>query len=475
MPSCLTCRTETRAARGGGRDAPTPMRIAIIGGGFSGAMVATHLLQLATAPLSINLIEPRPSLGAGLAYGTANPRHLLNVPAKRMSAFSDDPEHFLRWLIRHGDYHADSFAPRELYGAYVRAVLVTAIAQAPVNARLDRIRNEAVAILPHGSGAVIQLKTGQTLQADRVVLALGNFPPSDPDVADRSFYQSQRYVGDPWAPDALDHLAPTDPVVLVGSGLTMVDLVLTLKARGHQGTIHGISRHGRLPQSHRFSASYPPFLTAAEAPASTRILLRRIRQEIERAAVAGYDWRAVIDALRPETQALWQTLPLVERRRFLRHVRSCWDIHRHRAAPEVAAAIEQLKRSEQLHVHAGRIGAYREQYDGVWVIYRPPRSNTLVELRVSCVINCTGPENDYRKLQHPLIRHLLASGLARSDPLCLGLDTDPEGRLLDARGYASTFLYTLGPPCKGRLWETTAVPEIRGQAQALAQHLLHAG
>lgn len=453
---------------------PTPLRIAIIGGGFSGTMVATHLLRLATAPLSITLIEPRPSLGAGLAYGTANPCHLLNVPAGRMSAFPDDPRHFSGWLS-HDTYGAGCFAPRKLYGIYIQSVLETVIAQAPASARLDRIRNEAVAILPHGSGAVIQLKTGQTLQADRVVLVLGNFPPSDPDVADRSFYRSQRYVSDPWAPDALDHLAPTDPVVLVGSGLTMVDVALTLKARGHRSAIHAISRQGRLPQSHRMSAPYPLFLTAAETPASTRILLRRIRQEIERAAVAGYDWRAVIDALRPETQALWQALPLVERRRFLRHVRSCWDVHRHRAAPKAAAAIERLKRSEQLRVHAGRIDAYREQHDGVWVIYRPRRSNTLVELRASHVINCTGPESDYRKLQHPLVRHLLASGLVRPDPLCLGLDTDAEGRLLDARGDASTFLYTLGPPCKGRLWETTAVPEIRGQAQALAQRLLHTG
>lgn len=437
-------------------------------------MVATHLLRFATDLLAITLIEPRPLPGRGIAYGADQECHLLNVPAGRMSAFPDDPRHFSRWLS-HDIYGAGYFAPRKLYGTYIQTVLETVIAQAPANARLDWIRNEAVAILPHGSGAVIQLKTGQTLQADRVVLALGNFPPSDPDVADRSFYRSQRYVGDPWAPDALDHLAPTDPVVLVGSGLTMVDVALTLKARGHRSAIHAISRHGRLPQSHRMSAPYPPFLTAAQAPASTRILLRRIRREIERAAVAGYDWRAVIDALRPGTQALWQALPLVERRRFLRHVRSCWDVHRHRAAPEAAAAIEQLRQSEQLRVHAGQIDAYREQHDGVWVTYRPARRNTLVELRASRVINCTGPESDYRKLQHPLIRHFLASGLARPDPLCLGLDTDAEGRLLDARGYASTFLYTLGPPCKGRLWETTAVPEIRGQAQALAQRLLAAG
>ncbi len=437
-------------------------------------MVATHLLRLSTEPLAITLIEPRPLIGRGIAYSTEHECHLLNVPAQRMSALPDDPEHFLRWLSQFGGsrYEAGYFAPRQLYGTYVQSVLDTAIAQAPAQARLERIQDEAVAILPKDRGAVVYLKTGQTVLADRVVLALGNFPPSDPEVADRSFYQSERYVSHPWTPGALDNLAPTNPIVLVGSGLTMVDLLLALKEQGHRGMIHVISRHGRLPQGHRSCVPYPSFLTTAEAPANTRMLLRRIRQEVKQATAAGYDWRAVIDALRPETQRLWQALSLIERRRFLRHARSCWDVHRHRVAPEVLTAIEQLRQSQQLQFHAGRIRAYRERHDSVYITYQPRRDRTLVELRASRVINCTGPESDYRKLERPLIRHLLTTALVRPDPLCLGLDTDAEGRLLDARGQASSFLYTLGAPCKGRWWETTAVPEVRGQAKALAQRLL---
>ena len=152
-------------------------------------------------------------------------------------------------------------------------------------------------------------------------------------------------------------------------------------------------------------APYPPFLTATETPASVRILLRRIRREIERAAVAGYDWRAVIDALRPETQALWQALPLVERRRFLRHVRSYWDVHRHRAAPEAAASIEQFRQSEQLHVHAGRICAYQgTARRRLGHLPATPRPHPGQFAGQAASINCTGPESDYRKLQHPLIR-----------------------------------------------------------------------
>lgn len=453
----------------------TPLRIAIIGGGFSGAMVATHLLRRSTGLLTITLIESRPHLGRGIAYSTDHECHLLNVPAGRMSAFPDDPKHFTRWLPHWDGYGVGYFAPRNLYGTYIQAVLETAITQAPTSTRLERITSEAVALFPEDSGATIHLRNGQTVSADRVVLALGNFPPSDPEIADRSFYQSQRYISHPWVPAAWDHLEPTAPVLLIGSGLTMVDLVLALKAQDHQGIIHVISRHGWLPQSHRGCATYPTFLTATETPATVRVLLRRVRQEVGRAAVAGYDWRTVIDALRPETQALWQALSLAERRRLLRHVRSYWEVHRHRAAPEAAAAIEQLRQSGQLHCHAGRICAYREQEDGVWVTYRPRQGHTLSSLQVSRVINCTGPDSDYRKLQQPLVLNLLASGLIRPDPLCLGLDTDAEGRLLNAQGGASSFLYTLGPPCKGRLWETTAVPEIRGQAQALAQRLLQMG
>lgn len=450
---------------------PTPLRIVIIGGGFSGAMVVTHLLRLATDPVAIILVEAQPLMGRGIAYGTDQACHLLNVPAGRMSAFPGDPGHFSGWLS-HGDtYGAGYFAPRKRYGIYIQEVLETAIAGAAAQVRMDWIRNEAVSLFPQGNGAVVHLKTGQTLQADRVVLALGNHPPRDPDVADRSFYQSQRYISDPWAADALERLVPTDPVVVLGSGLTMIDVVLTLRERGHRGAIHALSTHGRLPQSHRLCAPYPPFLSAAEV-AGTRDLLRRVRREIKRATMAGYDWRAVVDALRPATQALWQALPLVEQRRFLRHVRSYWDVHRHRAAPAAAAAIEQLRQSKQLQVHVGRICAYREWHEGVSVCYRPPRSNTLVELPASRVINCTGPESDYRRLQHPLIRQLLAAGLARPDPLSLGLDTDATGLLLDTHGYPSSCLYTLGAPCRGRLWETTAVPEIRVQAQALAQLLL---
>jgi len=449
--------------------------IAIIGGGFSGCMVAVHLLRSATVPITIKLIERGPTVGPGVAYGTREERHLLNVPAGNMSAFPEDAGHFLRWLKSHGDpsFTADSFAPRRRYGAYLQAILREAEADARTLAQLEKIQDEAIAILPDQEGDRIQLRSGRTLHASRIVLAVGNFPPSDPVVAESAFYRSPRYSSDPWSPTALSHIDPLDSVLLIGSGLTTIDLVLALQARGHQGMIHLISRHGLLPQCHRPSVPpYPPFLTITDVSSTLRILLRRVRREIDQAARQGYDWRAVIDALRPQTQMLWRALTAVEKRRFLRHLRPYWDNHRHRIAPEVAATLDRLQQSGQLRVHAGCIRSYSERDDGVDVSYRPRHQPELHTVRVNRVINCTGPEGNYRKLQHPLIMNLLESGRIRPDPLTLGLEVEANGALIIATGVASRRLYTLGPPRKGGLWETIAVPELREQAQALARQLL---
>ena len=455
-------------------DSDNPPTIAIIGGGFSGCMVAVHLLRSATVPIAIKLIERGPAVGPGVAYGTREDCHLLNVPAGNMSAFPEDAGHFLRWLKSHGDpsFTVDSFVPRRRYGAYLQAILRQAEADAPRLARLERLQDEAIAVLPDQEGDRIQLRSGRTLHASRIVLAVGNFPPSDPVVAESAFYRSPRYSSDPWSPTALSHIDPLDSVLLIGSGLTTIDLVLALQARGHQGMIHLISRHGLLPQRHQRSAPYPPFLTIADVSSTLRVLLRRVRREIDQAVRQGYDWRAVIDALRPQTPMLWRAFSAIEKRRFLRHLRPYWDNHRHRIAPEVAATIDRLQQSGQLRVHAGCIRSYEEQDDGVEVNYRPRHHHELHTVRVHRVINCTGPECNYRKLQHPLIMNLLESGRVRPDPLTLGLEVEANGALVSATGVASRRLYTLGPPQKGSLWETTAVPELREQAQNLARQLL---
>jgi uncharacterized NAD(P)/FAD-binding protein YdhS len=454
--------------------------IAIVGAGFSGTLVAVHLMRQARPPLSIHLIERHPQQWArGVAYSTPAPAHLLNVRAANMGAFADDPGHFLRW-VQDGDARApesseitaQSFAPRALYGAYLDAVLQETAAAASSNLRLNRLIDEVVSLRPDGEYAEIRCGSGRRLRARQVVLALGNFPPGDPLLQDTTFYASPRYVANPWSIDALTDVSPDSPVAFIGSGLTMVDLAIALGERGHRGPMHVISRRGLYPRIHQATIPYPAFLEPESCPKTLLGVVRRVRQEIRAAAGKGYDWRAVIDALRPDTQALWRALPLAEQRRFLRHVRGYWDVHRHRIAGEIGEKLDRLFASGQLVPHTGSVHAYREDSDGVEVVIRKRGGEGFGTIRAERVVNCSGPQCNYRKLRHPLVTNLLEQGLARPDPLALGLEVAANGALVNAAGQLSSHLYTLGPVQKGMLWETIAVPELRVQAAALAGVLL---
>ncbi len=446
--------------------------ITVIGGGFSGVMVAVNLLRSATRPLVVKLIDNQEVIGQGVAYGTDRKCHLLNVPAGNMSAFASDSEHFLRWLHNQGfsEIDATTFVPRQIYGQYIQAVLNEAHKNAPAWVKLECFQTEAIS-LNVGNKVNVSTKSGEIIECDRAVLALGNFKSANPPVNDPTFYKSQRYINWAWSKNWLDKLPASEPVILIGSGLTGLDVVLSLYQQGHKGKIHIVSRRGLQPQVHKSTSPYHSFLKAEQAPQTIRALFHNLRTEVESAASQGYDWRSVIDSLRPETQALWHNLPISEKRRFLRHVRIYWDVHRHRVAPEIAQVFTQLTNSGQIISYAARIQAYQEDADGVNVIIRK-RCSSDSSLRVGFVINCTGPQSNYRRIEHPLIQGLLAYGLIRPHSLNLGLDVASNGALIDATGKISAQLYTLGSPKIGYLWETIAVPEVRKQAQELAEELL---
>lgn len=453
-----------------------PSRIAIVGGGFSGTMTAVHLLRNAKEPLEIHIIERKPPLGRGVAYGTRYGSHLLNVPAGKMTAFPSDPDHFLRYLNEHTELlaaepTAGTFAPRKVYGAYVQSLLAAAEAKAPVESQVTQWTDEAVDLRFEGGEATLSLESGQELVVDRVVLAIGNFPPGHPNLADRGIFASERYVGDPWRKGNLDALKPDDTVLLIGSGLTALDLTLGMRERGHRGVVHMLSRRGQLPQRHKAADPYPAYLDG-ELPTTVRKLVRVVRTELKKAAAAGIDWRPVLDALRPKTQEIWRNLPLQEQQRFLKHVRPYWETHRHRMPPDAAGLADEMLSSGRMHLHSAKLISLIEKDGCVEATFRSRGDDSDQVLQVHRVINCTGPECDYRRMRHPLIASLLGQGLIRPDELGLGLDTDGEGALLDAEGKPSRELFTLGPLRKGTLWETTAVPEIRVQAEELAKTLL---
>jgi uncharacterized NAD(P)/FAD-binding protein YdhS len=443
--------------------------VLIIGGGFSGTMVAMHLLGRREG-LSVGVLERVSQPGRGLAYGSPHRFHLLNVPAGKMSALPDDPEHFLRWA--QSNYDASvlprSFLPRSLYGNYVGGLLERAIADGNPD-YFHWIRDEALSLQLRDGHLAVQRKNGSEIFARSVVLAIGNFPPADPRVPGLK-PDSTLYFPFAWAPNVLEDLPSNGSILLIGSGLTSVDLIMALRSRRFKGTVHVLSRKGLLPRRYRPAEPWPPFWDE-RSPRTTRGLLRLIREQIELASEQDATWRSVIDSLRPVTQEIWQALPHDEKRRFLRHLRSHWEVHRHRIAPEIGDVLADMKAEGLVHTYAGRMIRYSEHGGIAKISYRERFSRRKRTLKVNRVVNCTGSETDCRRIGDSLVSSLFAQGLACPDPLFLGLDADEHGGLADYNGTPSSSLFAVGPTRKGSLWETTAVPEIREQTAELAQHI----
>ena len=459
---------------------PKTKVIAIVGAGLSGTLVAANLLRLATVPVRVVLIDRKLLPGRGVAYGTLCPDHLLNVPAGRMGVWADEPDHFLRWLRAHQGEpgvpeHVEpgDFLPRCLYGAYVGRVLAEVRAAAPAHIAYGEIEGEVVDIEERaGGGALLKFADEQTLAADLVVFSVGNLPGEYPIPRALPVYRNPRYVHIPWRGDALDGIGADDEVLLVGQGLTAIDLILQLDRAGHRGTIHALSRRGHRLKVHQPTPPLRSFLADEAPPTTVRALLHRVRAEVRAAAAAGVDWRAVIDGLRPYSQAIWQGLSWEERARFMRHLRPFWEIHRHRLAPQTAAVVDRLVAEGRLKFYAGRLQLLEADPTCIHAMFCRRRSIQHVSLKVAKVINCTGPRTDYSKYQHPLFIHLLARGLIDHDPLALGIAALPTGEVLRYRAGPTGWLFTIGAPLKGLLWETTAAPEIRVHARALAATLL---
>lgn len=440
--------------------------IVVVGGGVSGVALTIHMLALGAARVSI--VERRQGLGRGPAYGTSDPSLRLNVPAGRMSLFPDRPDDFIAWARARGtDWSASQFLPRQLFGAYVEGRLVDAIRAG--RGKLWLHRSEAIA----ASAAGVTLADGTALASDAVVLATGNQLPAAPAAFSAELLMSSRVVGDPWADGALADIAADETLLLVGTGLTAVDVLLALHNQGHRGRVVASSRHGLLPRPHlaaddlrRGAVEIDP----SGLPRSIGGLCRRLRDEVRRAAASGVAWQCVVDALRPHTTEIWRSLTLAEQRRFMAIVRPYWEVLRHRAASDLLDALAAWQSRGWVEVVAGRITAARER-DGVEVDMLPRSGGAAQRRRFDRVILCTGPQTDVRQWSGALYRQLLAAGDLVGDPLALGVMTDDRGSVLDDRGRASPWLFTLGSLRRPHLWETTAVPDIVRQAAALARTL----
>ncbi|MBC7955507.1 MAG: FAD/NAD(P)-binding protein [Cytophagales bacterium] len=452
--------------------------IVIVGGGLSGTLTAVHLMRRAVqADLKIVLVNRSGLLARGVAYGTRSADHVLNVPAARMSAFEDDEGHFLRYAQqREAGLQAGSFVRRELYGDYLEWTLQSEQSALSEPQRFEHLCEHVQSMDIDKHATVLQLGHAPPLRADRVVLALGHFAPADPRLDDASALGSPHYVRDPWRADALAHVAPDDPVLLLGSGLTMVDIALALEAHGHRGPMVTLSRRGLLPQPHRTGGAPPIGITLPDellaGPPHLPHWLRVIRAQCHALAAQGIDWRETLASLRTATPTLWQRLDDRQRAQFLRHLQTHWDVHRHRLAPALNERLQVLLQQGRLRVQAGRLQALQaDGSKGLNAIYRPRGGGAPVSLPVAHVINCTGPSTDLKRAREPLMQSLLASGLVTPDTLGLGLAVADDYALQGADGFASPVLRYIGPFLRARYWECTAVPELRRHARVLAETL----
>lgn len=442
--------------------------IAVVGAGFSGTLTALHLLHAGPPGAHIFLIERTPGFGRGLAYGTSNPSHLLNVRVGNMSAFPQDPDHLKRWLATREGVPAvgeGAFITRGTYGDYLAALIQAAISRPDGAERLVLVSDQVVDLDLNPHGAVVHLAMGRVLPVDAVVLAVGNLPPLCPAGPGLEALPPALYAADPWAAEALADLDPRGDVLLLGSGLTMVDVALELAGRGHAGAIVALSRRGLTPHRHAIVKT----ADGTSSPACGAPLSALVRDRRRRAAEIG--WRAAIDELRPVTAALWRAASPDQKRRFLRHLRPWWDIHRHRMAPPVADQVEALRASGAVQVRAGRLNEVRSDQDQVLIRWTPRGAAARFSQRFARIINCTGSGADLARARDPLLRRLLQKGVIRADPLGLGLEVDGASHVIDAAGAVHPALFAAGPITQGYSWEVVAVPDIRNQVARLAQTL----
>ena len=449
--------------------------IVIIGGGFSGTITAVNIARLSPVPLQITVIDDSPVDCRGVAYSTRNGSHLLNVVARNMSALADQPNHFVDWLATRCDYMDETpaalkerFAPRRVYGEYLHSLFLwhaTSLAMAR-EFRLERICGRVEDITIAGEQATIALNEGRTLIADKVVLALGNQPPADFRLRGLDL-KSPKYIGNPWRGWEQKLPPPDRDLVVIGTGLTTVDVILTLLDLKWRGKIWAVSRHGLMPLSHFKGFDYPDPLANESFPISLRRMTAIFHRHLRDCQARGLNPAILVDKLRPHTQRLWKEFSLFEKKQFNRHFRTTWNVTRHRIAPEIHRRLNDAITAGQLEILGGGLKQCEESDTALTLEVKGPHGARRIE--AGAAINCTGPKDRYIPSDSPLITSLVARGLVQPDAMNMGIQIAPNFAVLDAQGRESNMLFAIGSILKGTLWETIAVPELRGQTFRVAE------
>lgn len=446
-------------------DPSKPLRVAVIGGGVAGALAAIILSQLPQIG-AITVLDRNAAFGRGLAYSARSPWHRINVPAYKMGGIGAADDGFVDWLKQTGqaewaDYSA-SFVPRWVYGSYICAQFEALTQPHRVTTRQD----VALSVSRHDGGYRVATASGDALDADLVFVCIGNPPPSPfPGIA-----ASPRAITNVWAPGALDQIGADDRVLVIGTGATAVDVVIDLVHRGVRAPITMVSRRGLLPLIDAPAETDPAPIQSFPLPTARGVLATLLKDTRAKVA-AGVPWQTTIDSFRPFIAGLYANATEQERARFARHLRAIWMVHRHRLAPDVAELLNELQRDGRLSVIAGRIAGSVVNPDGYGVTIRRRGRGGVTNLAASWILNCTGPEERYDRLDDPLIKSLLAAGLVRPGFNGLGLDVDQGCRLRDSAGHVQPGFYAIGPATRGAFWEVTAASSIRQQLLAVADAL----
>ncbi len=454
-------------------------RIVVIGGGFSGAFCAAELAEKSPVPVAITVVEPRPVLGAGVAYSATDPAHRVNVPATRMTIFPENPADFDHWVRQNGVLEEDpeaiwdghAYPRREIFGRYMSA-LVAKRSAARAGVTITHVQDNAVSVIGRCPGYSVALDQGGKLAADFVVISTSHPAPAPPPII-ASLTPHPSIIANPWAPDALAAIGAAQDVLIIGTGLTMADVVATLSRQNHQGRITAFSRRGQLSRGHAFAPT--PFTWFADhpAPATALGLTRKIRELVAAAASQGLPWQAVMDDVRANGKTLWQNFDPAERRRFLRHLRSFWDTHRYRVAPQTERAVQNKLADGSLTVLAASLRAAERSGGKINVTLRPRGADPAqqVQLAVDTIIVTTGPAHGSITGQLPVLASLAAQRTLRADPLGLGIAVDPLGRAIGADGQGNPRLYVAGPLAREQYGELMGMPQVAVQASGVASEI----
>lgn len=457
-------------------------RIGIIGAGFSGTMTAVNLIENSNEIIEILLFEKENPIGKGIAYSPYSKKQLLNVPTSKMSAFKELPDHFFNWVKSLEEYKnvdesilAGAFLPRYIYGQYIEFVWNEALANAKAKSIKVRILRSNIIDLER-KNAEIELigEKDERFIVDYCVLATGNLVPRNQTIENMDFYSSSNYFQNPWKMESVENLSKNENVLVIGNGLTMVDTVLALQERNFKGIIYSISPNGYHILSHRHAPiKYSKLVDELPEELDLKSIRNLIIKHVRAVRKLGVSAEPVIDSLRPFSQNIWRNFSINDKREFLRKYRHAWGVARHRIPIHMNDFLLKLMFSIKLKVFAGKIKSLNEVNGTIEVSFIEKNSKTEEKIFVSRVINCTGPESNIKLSESQLLKKCLEKGIISQDEFYLGFNANPTNfQLIGLNGEVQNNIFTLGTNLKGIFWESTAVNELRSQAENLANYIV---